>query len=91
MQGPKSEIVEGVVLALRRSDTTNPQQGTYAHVYATHTLIGDHASCNQTASMQCFIVDSIDFHAFLPKNNLPLATFLAPIHLPILAHTSASG
>lgn len=41
--------------------------------------------------MQCFIVDSIDFHAFMPKNNLPLATFLAPIHLPILAHTSASG
>lgn len=50
-----------------------------------------HASCSQTASMQCFIVDSIDFHAFMPKNNLPLATFLAPIHLPMLAHTSAFG
>ena len=56
-----------------------------------HTMIGDCVSCNQTANMQWFIVHSIDFFACMPKHNLPLATFLAPTHLPLLVNTSTFG
>jgi len=60
-------------------------------MYETYTMIGDYASCNQTANMQWLMVHSIDFYACMPKSNLPLATFLAPIHLPLWVNTSASG